>query len=201
MTCEPFRASAYHKDLRWRVVWQSQALGLTPSNIAINLNIDKYTVKRVINTFTTTGTVSTRPYPTENAFRIITEPVKLFIFHLVLQKPGILLCEVTKEIKETLGLSVSESAICKVLTKGGFTRQKLAVCALQQDTTLREQFKADVGLYTKESIVFIDETGTNRQDALRTHGYSLKGKALKAEKLMVKGEHISAMVAMSMQGI
>ena len=201
MTCEPWQASAYHEDLRWRIVWQSEALGLSTSNIAINLNIDKSTVKRILNTFTTTGTVTKKPYPAENAFRIITEPVKFFIFHLVLQKPGILLREITKEIKETLGITVSESAICKVLVKGGFTHQKLAVCALQRDDALRGQFKADVCLYTKESIVFVDETGTNTQDAIRTHGYSLKGKVLKAEKLLVKGEHVSAMVAMSMQGI
>ena len=84
MTCEPWQASAYHKDLRWYIVWQSEALGLSTSNIAINLNIDKSTVKR-INTFTTTGTATKNP--AENAFRIITEPLKFFIFHLVLQKP------------------------------------------------------------------------------------------------------------------
>ena len=71
--------------------------------------------------------------------------------------------------------------------------------ALRQDSVLWEKFKGDVCLYTKESIV--DETGTNSQEAMHNHGYSLKGKALKAEKLMVKREDFSAMAAMSMEGI
>ena len=49
--------------------------------------------------------------------------------------------------------------------------------------------------------MFIDETGSNLQDTTRTHGYSMKGKSLKAQKLVVKGEHVSTIAAMSMQGI
>ena len=133
MTCEMLRTSAYHEDLRWRVVWQSEALNYSVSRIAGNLNISKSTVERIINTFSATGTICKQPYPTENAFRIITEPVKLFIFHLALQKPGILLREIVQEVSATLGVTVIESAICKVLKKGGFTHQKLAVYAIQQD--------------------------------------------------------------------
>jgi len=70
-----------------------------------------------------------------------------------------------QEVSTTLGVTVTESAICKVLKKDGFTYQKLAVYAIQQDEALRQQFKADVSMYRKEEIVFIDETG-------RHHTYS-----------------------------
>jgi len=94
MTSETLRTSAYHEDLRWQVVWQSEALDYFVSHKAGNLNISKSTVDRIINTFSATGTICKQPYPTENAFRIITEPVKLFIFHLALQRSGILLREI-----------------------------------------------------------------------------------------------------------
>ena len=42
--------------------------------------------------------------------------------------------------------------------------------------------------------MFIDETG-------EAHGYSVKGKSLEAQKLVVKGEHVSTIAAMSMQRI
>lgn len=142
-----------------------------------------------------------RPYPVERSYRIITEPVKFFIFYLVLQKPGILLREITNEIRETLGLNVSESAVCKVLKKTGFSRQKLALSALQRDDALRKQFVEDVSLYHRESLIFVDETGTDSMDAIRRYGYSLRGRPLKAQKLLVRGEHVSAIVAMSMEGI
>jgi len=80
-------------------------------------------------------------------------PIKLFIFHLVLQKPRILLHEITQELGAVLGVSVTESAVCKVLSIGGFTHQKLTICALQRNDSLQEQFKADISLHTKESFV------------------------------------------------
>jgi len=88
MTCEAYCTSAYHDDLRWRVVWQSEVLGLSFSQIANNLNISIWTVERVINIFSATGTVSKKPYPTGSAFRIINDPIKLYIFHLLLQNLG-----------------------------------------------------------------------------------------------------------------
>ena len=94
MTHETLRTSAYLEDLRWRVVWQSEALRYSVSQIAGNLKISKSTVERIINTFSASGTICKQPYPAENVFRVITELVKLFIFHLVLKKPGILLCEI-----------------------------------------------------------------------------------------------------------
>ena len=200
-SCQPSRSSAYSEDIRWRVVWQSEALGYSPIEVAENLNIDVSTVRRVVSKFSTTGTVSKQPYPTERAFRVITEPVKLFIITLLLEKPGILLREITSELEATLGLEVSESAVCKVLKKEGFTRQKLVNYAMQRDDGIREQFKADVSLYTRESLLFIDETGNDSKDTVRSHGYSFRGKPMKVQKLLVRGEHISAIAAMSMKGI
>ena len=36
---------------------------------------------------------------------------------------------------------------------------------------------------------------------IRCHGYSLRGKPLKTQKLLIRGEHISAIAAMSVEGI
>ena len=96
---------------------------------------------------------------------------------------------------------MSESAVCKVLKTSGFTRQKLVTYALQRDGLLRDQFSTDVSLYEPNSLVFLDETGTDSRDAVRTYGYSIRGKPLQAQKLLVRGEHVSAIAAMSMNGI
>lgn len=73
--------------------------------------------------------------------------------------------------------------------------------ALQRDDALRQQFAADVAIHPRESFIFVDETGTDSRDAVRSHGYSIRGKPLKAQKLFVRGEHVSAIAAMSMEGI
>lgn len=200
-SCERHRSSAYSEDMRWRIVWQSQALGLPLETIANNLNIDISTVKRILSLFATTGDVCKKPYPSENAFRKINEPVQHFILYLVLDRPGIYLREIVSEVNAVLGLEITESAVCKFLHKAGFTHHKLATYALQRDDSLRAQFVADVSLYQRETLLFIDETGTDERDTIRKYGYSLRGKPLKTQKLLVRGERLSCIVAMSIEGI
>ena len=68
----------------------------------------------------------------------------------------------------------------------GFTHQKLAIFALQRDDSLREQYRADVSLYQRETLLFLDEMGANGRDAVGKYGYSLRGKPLKAPKLLAR---------------
>ena len=72
-SCEPSRSSAYSKDMRWRIVWQSYGLGVSNKEIASNLNIDVCTVRRIISIFTTTQDVCKRPYPSDRAYRKIND--------------------------------------------------------------------------------------------------------------------------------
>ena len=201
ISCEPQRSSTYSEDMRWRVVWQSEGLGFPPKDIALNLNIDVSTVRRVLLIFQTTGDICKRIYPSERAYRKITEPVQLYILYLILSRPGVYLREIVCDLSTVLGLDVTESAICKFLKKIGFSRQKLALYALQRDETLRQQYVTDVTIYPRETLFFVDETGTDRKDTLRKYGYSLRGKLLKAQRLLVRGEHLSCIVAMSLDGI
>lgn len=61
------RSSAYEEDLRWRIIWQKEGLGLTSERIAHNLNVDKSTAHRTLQLFISTGTVSKSPYPKHRA--------------------------------------------------------------------------------------------------------------------------------------
>ena len=105
-SCEPRRSSAYSDDLRWRMVWQSEALGCSYSTIAQNLNVDKSTVCRTIQLFYSTGTVSKRDYPKESAGRKLSNPAQLFILHLVIKRPGIYLYKLQSELSDLLGIEV-----------------------------------------------------------------------------------------------
>ena len=89
-SCELLRCSAYSEDLRWRMVWQRQALGYTYQKVAENLGVDKSTVYRTLQLFESSGSVEKRKYPKENAFRKLTTPAQLLILYLVVEKPGII---------------------------------------------------------------------------------------------------------------
>ena len=47
-SCESRRTRAYHDDLRWKAVWQGEALGYSHDKIARNLSVDRSTVSRIL---------------------------------------------------------------------------------------------------------------------------------------------------------
>ena len=201
VSCEPGRRQAYSNDLRWRMVWQREVLGYKYDQIAVNLNVHPSTVFRVTKLFSTSGCVDHKPYLRDKLFRSFTPTVELILLHIVLQKPGIYLHEIQKELAETAGVDASPSAICRCLKRVGFSRQRMKLVAIQQDDGLRAQFLSDVSLYQPEMIIFIDETGSDRRDSLRKYGYSLRGRPIKSQKIISRGEHVSAIAMMSMNGI
>ena len=198
---ESNRTSAYSEDLRWRMVWQREALGCTYDQIAANLGVDKSTVQRTVQLLFQSGSVSKRPYPKEKAFKKLTVPAQLFILNLVVDNPGMYLDEVQKQLETTLMLEVSLSTICRFLCDSGFTRKKLQKVALQQDKFLREQYISDVSVYSKDMLVFVDETGADKRNTLRKYGYSLRGKTPRSYELLVRGERVSAVACMSSAGL
>ena len=56
---------------------------------------------------------------------------------------------------------------------------------------------ADVSLYKLEMLIFIDESGSNDRDTLRKYGYSIRGKPPRSLKLLVYGEWVSVITALS----
>lgn len=200
-SCETSRSSAYSDDLRWRIVWQRLALRLPIKQVAINLCIDQSTVRRIRDKFELTGQVRKRDYPSEKAYRKLNEPAQFLILYLVLERPGIYLREIRSELLSQLGLEITVSAICKFLYKAGLSKQRLKTYAIQRDEALRTQFALDVSLYSTEMLVFLDETGTDRRDSFRKKGYSLRGKPARSQKLLVRGEHISALCLMTTESI
>lgn len=117
-------------------------------------------------------------------------PVQLLIFRLVIEKPGIRLREIQEELLDTLWVDISESAICRFLSKSGFTYQRLKVVAAQRDEYIRQLYISDISMYSPDMLVFVDETGADRRNSIRKYGYSMRGKPLTSNKLLIRGERV-----------
>lgn len=133
-------------------------------------------------------------------FLLSEEPSTFSVLQALCLKSHTLQTEPSEKVC-TLGLDITESAVCNFLSKVGFTCQRLATYALQRDEDLRRQFVTDVSLYAQDTLIFIDETGTNCTDTLRKFSYSLRGKPVRAQKLLVRGEHVSAIATISTKGL
>ena len=150
----------------------------------------------LLTSFLSTGNVEKKKYDPNNLPRKLTDEVQFFIMHLVLDQPGIMLAEIQDEVLKVTNVELAQSTICQFLHRHNFSRQKMHITATRRDEALRLQFAGDLSVYKSEMFIFLDETGTDRRDTLRKYGYSWRGKPAVAQKLLVRGQHLSLIAIM-----
>ena len=198
---EPRRSWAYPNDLRWRMVYQREALQLSYEEIGRNMGVDPSTVYRTVNLFLSSGRVDKKKYNADNLPRKLTDNIKVFIMHIVLDKPGILLAEIQDEVLNLHGMELALPTICKFLHSQNFSRQRIRISATQRDEALRASFANELSVYRANMFVYLDETGTSNRDVMRKYGYSWRGRPAVAQKLLVRGQHLSSIAIMSTAGL
>ena len=80
---------------------------------------------------------------------------------LVLYSPTVYLEEICQKVHEVYGVSVSPSAMCRLLRSHGFTRKKIKKVAFQKSDSLRGAFMAQSFMFNVDQFVCIDETGSD----------------------------------------
>ena len=116
-------------------------------------------------------------------------------------KPTMYLEELQSELYDLTGTWVHVSTICRTVQRLGLTRKKVQLVALQCSMEMQARFMAEISLFDPQMLVWVDETGSNRRNSVRAHGYSLKGMRAVSYQLRVGGKRINAIGVMSMQGM
>ena len=200
-SCEPGRTKAYSIDIRWRVIWQRLGMGLRFREIAHRLNIAVGTAYNTYKLFKLTGSVDKKKVRRRPEQCKLDHHHQLYIVGVVIENPSMYLREICSEIKDITDTDVSPSTICRVLSAHGFTRKKVQHVALHQSILYRANFIANISCFPKEMLVWIDETGCDKRDLLRKYGYSFRGERSTCKRLLIRGRRISAIAALSYQGI
>ena len=127
-----------------------QVIGLKKSyrQVALELNVDVYTVQQTLKLFAQTGCIQKRKHPPNIDNTKITEFAKVFLVSLVIERPGVYLHEVKQLLLEYTGIDVQESTICKVLKACGLSWQNMTLAANQRSELLRSQC-----LPTKDTLI------------------------------------------------
>ena len=183
-------------------MWQRIAMDLSFQQISRRLNIDPSTAFRIYNLFKITGDVQPKLKKgvRRKEARIMDESLELFVIGLIIEKPGLYLSEICESVFQSSGVSISESTICKMFKRYGFTRKKMKSVALQRSAHLRGKFVAQAILYEREMFVWLDETGNDNRDTRRRFGYAIKGQTPYCHRLLVRGR-ISSIAAISTDGL
>ena len=93
------------------------------------------------------------------------------------------------------------STICKTLKHMGCTRQAMCRVAKQRDDKLRAEFMADISIYDPSMFIWMDETGCDKRNTIRKYGYSVRGRPVCDQRLLVRGTRYSAIPILSLDGI
>ena len=109
----------------------------------------------------------------------------MIISTIVVQQPGIKLRELQAQLVE-YGIEVGQSTICSFFHKNRFSYQKMVLIARQRDDYLWMLFACDVSTHDSRMFIFIDETGADRRNLIRKHGYSLRGKPARITSCFIK---------------
>lgn len=202
MSCEPKRTVAYSCDLRWRVVWLRFARELSLRDISRNLCIGVGTVSRILCQFEATGDVRPKgPAKERRHLRVLDDLHEHFIIGLILERPTLELKEVCREIEAATCVKVSCSTLCRLLHRYGMTRKKIRVVAIQRSDTLRGQFMAELLLFQRHTLVWLDETGSDRRNFMRKYGYAIRGDRAIEKQFVVQGQRTNAIAAISSAGV
>ena len=193
---ESRRTAPNHDDLRWRIVWQRICGCFTIKQISQNLHIAESTVVRILDRFEITGTVSANK-ATPRAHCLHLQHDELLLLQLINENPSNYLREIRQKLLEATGVNAPESTVCRSLQRMGFTRKRMQHVALQRSNVLIGEYQADISLFDSNSLVFVDETGSDQRDALRYYGYSLRGYPAHSAKILFKGTRYSAIGVMS----
>ena len=176
-------------------------MDISVDEISKLLQVSERTIYRYVERFRLTGDV--KQYPKKDGpSHVISEHEELYVLDLVLSSPGIYLKEVQCYLFGYTGTWLHESTICRTLKRLGLTRQKISHLALQRSETKRIEFMAEVMMTFQSNLfLWIDETGCDRRNALRIHGYGSRGHTPRNFSLKLRGKRYSAISILSTDGI
>ena len=169
--------------------------------IANQLQIGVGTTHKIFSRFEDTGNVNPKVPSSRPESRKLDDLHELYILCLVVENPGLYLREMCQLVYDSTGVSTSESSICRLLRRNGFTRKKITQVAKQKTISFRGKYMADVLNYPRDYFVWADESGSDCRNQIRRCGYALKGEPPVYHRFLSRGTRYSAIAAISSLGL
>jgi transposase len=177
-------------------------MGLRFCERAANLNIA--TSSTAFQKFEISGEIGIpEARKSRQELRSLDEHSELTVIALIPQTPTLYLHEICPTIQEVTSISVSQATICRLLKRYGFSRKKVKQVhvALQRCHELRGAFMAQSSLFSRDQLVWVDETGSDAKDSVRKFGYAIRGCTPVTHRLLVRGRRVNAIAALTSNGI
>ena len=190
----------YSVDLRWRILWLHLYDELSYKSIACRLSVSLSTVCRIVKLYNRTDHVLPQPQQCEPC-RLLGSREEDILMECLSEDPGIYLNELQYKLYQRAAVLVSLPTICNTIRRLGYTRKRIRHVVQAQDVMRRAEFMAEMSYLQADMLIWIDETGSDHRVSSRCFGYHLRGLTRTDTVLSIRGERLSAVVAMSTRGI
>jgi transposase len=126
-----------------------------------------------------------------------------YITYLINHRPTLYLDELQHEMRWHRGKDVSIQTLLRTLRRLHFSRKGVTARAMEQNDIERSEFWSLIArlLAHPDQLMFTDETSRDLRTAARTMGWSLEGIRCLARKFFVRGQRVSILPVMTMDGI
>ena len=169
--------------------------------MAERLLISERSTFRIIREYKATGQLPIQ-LPKRGRARIASMAISDLLSNLVEGHNSIYLCELMDKLYQDHAIKLSLSTVHRMLIRSDYTLNILDKNALEQNETKRMLFKAKIhSEYLPYQIVNIDEMGKNDLSDNRKRGYSLKGKKTSEKIKIVRGDKLSLIGALTVDGM
>ncbi|KIJ46833.1 hypothetical protein M422DRAFT_226531 [Sphaerobolus stellatus SS14] len=191
----------YSEDLKKRVIYQRFTLERTVNDIAVNLDMPKRVVERVLQIWKDTGEVELESGKKKKRLTIMTDDEKEFLLALSERHPDIYLDEFQEQLRVQHGIILGLATIWKTLTSLGLTRKKLSKAAAERNEADRARSRFQIGAESPERLVFVDESRVDLRTTYRLNGWAPKGERAAVTAKFQRGQGYSLLPALCSEGI
>lgn len=175
-------------------------MDVAAEKVAEVMQVSVRTVLRYTERFRVTGEVR-KSLQRSGPLPLLSEYEEFYIMHLSLMRPGIYLRELQQELLHHTGQVIDTSTICRAMKRLGMTRQRIRHIALQRSEIKRSEFSVEMSIFNTSMLIWIDEMGSDRRNALRKYGYGIRGQPPQEYSLKFRGKRYSAIGIMSSEGV
>ncbi|KAF8492093.1 hypothetical protein JB92DRAFT_2752376 [Gautieria morchelliformis] len=164
------------------------------NDIALDLNMSKGVVERILQLWHTTGVVVQGHGKMGNRGKIMTPEEMEFLLRLTEQFPDLYLDEIPSIMQHLYGITVGISTIvmnryvlmlCPLLVYSCFPQ--LSKVAAKHNENLHTLFGFKIGHESPEHLVFIDESHIDCRTTYHLNGWAPKGKRASVKARFVRG--------------
>jgi transposase len=190
-------------DLKARIPVLRYEMGYKVTKICVLLGVKKTTVYTSLGYFKSYG-VAHNPYAWRRGrHRHLNQGDKMYLIGRIEQRYSLYLDELRDDLFQARGSYISLAGLVQCLKRLNYSRKRISSVALERDKMQRAAFMNKIAdlVLDPDQLMFTDESARNARTSHRTMGRSLRGIRCTQRQCRRRGQRVSILPVMTMDGI